>query len=160
MAGAAGGGGGAGGAGPRGRRPGRPPKHSFVCTWCVESKTPLKFVLPTQHGKKEFCSETCLTEFRKAYAKGACLRCGAVLPANDNANANSNSNSNSNNSNTNSLEKDFCSMFCYTQWSKSRLSLLRLPVVFFYRFNGITHAVKIVIANARSKCQHIVSAFG
>lgn len=47
---------------------GRPPKNR-ICTWCAESRQPLKYILPTQHGKKEFCSETCLSEFRKAYNK-------------------------------------------------------------------------------------------
>ena len=48
---------------------GRPSKNKTSCTWCGENKQPLKYVLPTQHGKKEFCSETCLSEFRKAYMK-------------------------------------------------------------------------------------------
>lgn len=55
--------------------PGRPPKAKHSCTWCGETKQPLKYVLPTQHGKKEFCSETCLSGFRKAYVRGACLQC-------------------------------------------------------------------------------------
>lgn len=45
------------------------PRNKSCCTWCVESKQSLKYVLPTQNGKKEFCSETCLAEFRKAYSK-------------------------------------------------------------------------------------------
>jgi hypothetical protein len=48
---------------------GRPSKNKTSCTWCGENKQPLKYILPTQHGKKEFCSETCLSEFRKAYVK-------------------------------------------------------------------------------------------
>ncbi|XP_066599296.1 polycomb protein Scm [Prorops nasuta] len=59
--------------------PGRPPKSKSSCTWCGETKQPLKYVLPTQHGKKEFCSETCLSEFRKAYVRGACVQCDNVL---------------------------------------------------------------------------------
>lgn len=56
---------------------GRPPK-SRLCTWCSESRQQLKYILPTQHGKKEFCSETCLSEFRKAYNK-VILRLGLVI---------------------------------------------------------------------------------
>lgn len=59
--------------------PGRPPKMKTSCTWCEENKQPLKYVLPTTHGKKEFCSETCLAEYRKAYMKGACLQCDNVI---------------------------------------------------------------------------------
>ena len=62
---------------PRGR--GRPPKLRTICTWCSETKLPLKYVLPTQNGKKEFCCVTCLSEFRKAYVKGACAHCDNVL---------------------------------------------------------------------------------
>lgn len=36
---------------------------------CNESKHPLNYVLPTQNGKKEFCSVNCLAEFRKEYVK-------------------------------------------------------------------------------------------
>ncbi|KAF4521426.1 hypothetical protein B566_EDAN010583 [Ephemera danica] len=61
------------------RGPGRPPKNRSSCTWCGEQKQPLKYVLPTQNGKKEFCSETCLSEFRKAYVKGACWLCDNVI---------------------------------------------------------------------------------
>ncbi|KAL7300347.1 hypothetical protein TKK_0006972 [Trichogramma kaykai] len=62
---------------PRGR--GRPPKLRTVCTWCGENKLILKYVLPTQHGKKEFCCPTCLAEFRKAYVHGACVQCDNVI---------------------------------------------------------------------------------
>lgn len=48
---------------------GRPPKAKSTCTMCNESKHPLNYVLPTQNGKKEFCSVNCLTEFRKEYVK-------------------------------------------------------------------------------------------
>lgn len=49
--------------------PGRPPKAKSTCTMCNESKHPLNYVLPTQNGKKEFCSVNCLAEFRKEYVK-------------------------------------------------------------------------------------------
>ncbi|CAG5076575.1 Similar to Scm: Polycomb protein Scm (Drosophila melanogaster) [Cotesia congregata] len=58
---------------------GRPPKSKNSCTWCNETKQPLKYVLPTQHGKKEFCSESCLSAFRKAYVRGACVGCDNVI---------------------------------------------------------------------------------
>lgn len=48
---------------------GRPPKAKSTCTMCNESKHPLNYVLPTQNGKKEFCSVNCLAEFRKEYVK-------------------------------------------------------------------------------------------
>lgn len=82
------------------RGPGRPPKR-VTCTWCAESKTPLKYVLPTEHGKKEFCSETCLSEFRQAYSKGACLHCDNVIRGN-----------------APSSSKNFCSTYCLNKYQK------------------------------------------
>ncbi|KAI8421830.1 hypothetical protein MSG28_009778 [Choristoneura fumiferana] len=81
------------------RGPGRPPKRT--CTWCAESKTPLKYVLPTENGKKEFCSETCLSEFRQAYSKGACLHCDNVIRGNAPPNS-----------------KNFCSTYCLNKYQK------------------------------------------
>lgn len=81
------------------RGPGRPPKRT--CTWCAESKTPLKYVLPTENGKKEFCSETCLSEFRQAYSKGACLNCDNVIRGN-----------------APSSNKNFCSIYCLNKYQK------------------------------------------
>ncbi|KAJ8927615.1 hypothetical protein NQ314_019893 [Rhamnusium bicolor] len=78
------------------KRPGGPHKI-VICTWCNETKLPLKYVYPTKNGKKDFCSETCLAEFRKAYKKGACilcLQCDNLIKAN------------------NSPSKDYCSTYC------------------------------------------------
>ncbi|XP_011874085.1 PREDICTED: polycomb protein Scm [Vollenhovia emeryi] len=90
------------------RGPGRPPKsRNSACTWCGETKQPLKYVLPTQHGKKEFCSETCLSESRKTYARGACAQCDNVIRGTPFK-----------------LEqkdgptKDFCSSFCLNAYQK------------------------------------------
>ncbi|KAK9496472.1 hypothetical protein O3M35_013236 [Rhynocoris fuscipes] len=58
---------------------GRPAKSKPCCTWCSEAKQSLKYILPTQYGKKEFCSETCLSEFRKGYHKCACAECDNVI---------------------------------------------------------------------------------
>ncbi|XP_022905806.1 polycomb protein Scm [Onthophagus taurus] len=82
------------------RGPGRPPKKIISCTWCNEGKLPLKYVLPTQNGKKEFCSETCLSEFRKAYVKGACLQCDNVIRGSNNP------------------SKDYCSIYCMNKHQK------------------------------------------
>lgn len=75
--------------------PGRSSKRSSPpnCTWCADAKVPLKYVFPTQNGSKEFCSETCISEFRKAYSKGACAYCDNVIR------------------NT-ALNKKYCSTFC------------------------------------------------
>lgn len=37
-----------------------------TCTHCQEAKQNLKYVLPVPTGKKEFCSEPCLTAYRKS----------------------------------------------------------------------------------------------
>ena len=37
-----------------------------VCCHCQEAKQTLKYVLPVPGGKKEFCSESCLTGYRKS----------------------------------------------------------------------------------------------
>lgn len=70
-----------------------------TCTWCAETKTPLKYVLPTQNGKKEFCSESCIAEFRKAYSKGACIECDNAIRAN-------------------APSREFCSTFCLNKNKK------------------------------------------
>lgn len=89
------------------RGPGRPPKLKNSCTWCGETKQPLKYVLPTQHGKKEFCSETCLSEFRKAYVRGACVQCDNVIRGTP-----------VRLEQKDSPTKDFCSSFCLNKHQK------------------------------------------
>ncbi|XP_017117500.1 polycomb protein Scm [Drosophila elegans] len=81
---------------------GRPAKRA-TCTWCGEGKLPLQYVLPTQTGKKEFCSETCIAEFRKAYSKGACTQCDNVIR--DGA-----------------PNKEFCSIMCMNKHQKKNCS--------------------------------------
>lgn len=80
------------------RSRGRPAKRA-TCTWCGESKQLLQYVLPTQNGKKEFCSETCIAEFRKAYNKGACTQCDNVIREG-------------------APNKDFCSVMCMNKHQK------------------------------------------
>ncbi|XP_058061705.1 polycomb protein Scm [Anopheles bellator] len=53
-----------------------------ACALCLETKNPLKYVLPTQSGNKEFCSEACIADYRKACGKGTCLQCDNVVRAN------------------------------------------------------------------------------
>ncbi|XP_033337714.1 polycomb protein Scm isoform X1 [Megalopta genalis] len=89
------------------RGPGRPPKSKNSCTWCGETKQPLKYVLPTQHGKKEFCSETCLSEFRKAYVRGACVHCDNVIRGTP-----------VRLEQKDAPTKDFCSSFCLNKHQK------------------------------------------
>lgn len=84
------------------RGPGRP-RLQPACTWCGETKSALKYVLPTQSGRKEFCSETCIGEYRKSESKGACLLCGNVVKKN-------------------SPNKDFCSTICMTRHQRKRNS--------------------------------------
>ncbi|KAK4303473.1 hypothetical protein Pmani_024511 [Petrolisthes manimaculis] len=60
--------------------PGRSAKNPRTCTWCFEVKSQLKYVFPTSSGKREFCSEMCLSEYRKALMKqGACANCENVI---------------------------------------------------------------------------------
>ncbi|ALC47933.1 Scm [Drosophila busckii] len=83
---------------PTQRARGRPAKRA-TCTWCGEGKLALQYVLPTQTGKKEFCSETCIAEFRKAYSKGACTQCDNVIREG-------------------APNKEFCSMMCMNKHQK------------------------------------------
>jgi len=84
------------------RGPGRPPKKTSKCNWCGEQQT-LNYVLPTQNGKKEFCSEVCIMEFRRSYSKGACLQCDNIIKSN-------------------APSKDYCSPFCMNKHQKKNLS--------------------------------------
>ncbi|XP_014476649.1 PREDICTED: polycomb protein Scm isoform X2 [Dinoponera quadriceps] len=89
------------------RGPGRPPKSKNSCTWCGETKQPLKYILPTQNGKKEFCSETCLSESRKSYARGACTQCESLIK-----------NTPVKLEQKDGLKKDFCSSSCLNAYQK------------------------------------------
>lgn len=90
---------------------GRPPKNKVpCCTWCREMKSTLKYVLPTQHGKKEFCSESCLAEFRKAYLKGSCLHCDNLISDNP-----------IRLEVQGSATKNFCSTICLSKYQKKEL---------------------------------------
>lgn len=80
----------------------------LTCAWCAEAKTPLKYVLPTQNGKKEFCSETCIAEFRKAYSKGSCTECDNAIRAN-------------------APNREFCSTFCLNKNKKKSSSTQESP---------------------------------
>ncbi|XP_055641561.1 polycomb protein Scm [Toxorhynchites rutilus septentrionalis] len=82
---------------------GTTPSSNSSCIWCGENKTPLKYILPTQNGKKEFCSETCILEFRKAYSKGACIQCDNVIRAN-------------------APKPNYCSTFCMKKHQKKALA--------------------------------------
>ncbi|XP_050299578.1 polycomb protein Scm-like isoform X1 [Anthonomus grandis grandis] len=85
---------------PMNSKRGRPPKKTVSCTWCNEVKLPLKYVYPTTNGKREFCSETCLAEFRKAYVKGqTCIQCNNIIRGSN---------------------KDYCSTFCMNKHQKNR----------------------------------------
>ncbi|XP_052869410.1 polycomb protein Scm [Anopheles cruzii] len=53
-----------------------------ACALCLETKNPLKYVLPTQSGNKEFCSEACIADYRKACGKGTCVQCENVVRPN------------------------------------------------------------------------------
>ncbi|KAM8703615.1 hypothetical protein ACLKA7_008267 [Drosophila subpalustris] len=85
------------------RARGRPAKRA-TCTWCGEGKLPLQYVLPTQTGKKEFCSEMCIVEYRKAYSKGACTQCDNVIREG-------------------APNKEFCSMMCMNKHQKKNGSM-------------------------------------
>lgn len=71
-----------------------PPRMS-ACGWCSDSKSILKYILPTLSGENlHFCSEMCIAEFRKAVKKGACKQCGNVVRSSIAPN------------------KEYCSLFC------------------------------------------------
>ncbi|CAH1714202.1 polycomb protein Scm isoform X2 [Aphis gossypii] len=80
---------------------GRPPKGKPRCTMCNDKKHPLNYVLPTQNGKKEFCSVNCLTEFRKEYVKNGCANCDNIIKG-----------SPVKQENQDSTAKNFCSTVC------------------------------------------------
>lgn len=83
-----------------------PHQQQNQCTWCAD-KQPLKYVLPTQNGKKEFCSETCIAEFRKAYNKGACKECDNAI--------------------RNGPNRDFCSTYCLNKNNKKKIGNQQQP---------------------------------
>lgn len=76
----------------------------LTCAWCNENKPILKYVLPIPGADKEFCSELCISEFRKARKKGACNQCGNVIRPNVAPNT------------------EFCSTFCFNKSQNRRNS--------------------------------------
>lgn len=85
-------------------RHGRPKKIiEVICSWCEESKPPLlKYVW--ENDKKEFCSKSCIAQFREAHSKGACLQCDNVVIAN-------------------SPNKEFCSTPCMNKYQRANNTL-------------------------------------
>lgn len=92
--------------------PGRPPKFKQYppCTWCALKEKPLLYVLPTHHGKKEFCSQTCLTKYHKVYGRGACVHCDNAIGA-----------SPVRLEQADGPTKDFCSSICLNKHQKKEL---------------------------------------
>lgn len=84
------------------RGPGRP-RLNPACTWCGETKSALKYVLPTPTSHTEFCSETCMVDYRKSESKRPCILCGNVVKKI-------------------SPNKDFCSTICMTRHQRKRNS--------------------------------------
>ncbi|XP_040160221.1 polycomb protein Scm [Anopheles arabiensis] len=78
-----------------------------TCGWCLEVKSPLNYVLPMQGIKKEFCSESCIMEYRKL-SKRTCIQCGNVVRAN-------------------APKPNFCSTFCLKKYQKKRAAGLLQP---------------------------------
>uniref|UniRef100_A0A182N571 SAM domain-containing protein n=1 Tax=Anopheles dirus TaxID=7168 RepID=A0A182N571_9DIPT len=83
------------------------PDTPVACGWCLEVKTPLRYVLPMPGGKKEFCSEKCITQYRRV-SKGACIECDNVIRVN-------------------APKPNICSTFCLKKYMKKRVAALPPP---------------------------------
>ena len=70
------------------------------CHWCSQTAKPNHYVLPFKSGRKTFCSESCLFEYRK----GACIQCGNGIQGPPFQIKN------------NSVIKDFCSEKCLNNY--------------------------------------------
>lgn len=84
-------------------RPGRPPKKvATLCGWCEEpssGKQPMhKYVW--EHEKKEFCSKSCIAQFKEAHSRGFCVQCDNVLGLA-------------------APHKEFCSMYCLNKYQRA-----------------------------------------
>lgn len=73
-----------------------------MCGWCEEpasSKQPmLKYVW--EHEKREFCSKSCIAQFKEAHSKGFCVQCDNVLGLA-------------------APHKEFCSMYCLNKYQRA-----------------------------------------
>ncbi|RWS04514.1 polycomb protein Scm-like isoform X1 [Dinothrombium tinctorium] len=49
------------------------------CSWCEDPKRKLKISFTFENVKKEFCSEACLREFKKTFAKIHCCNCERII---------------------------------------------------------------------------------
>lgn len=72
------------------------------CLWCGQTSKPNPYVLPLKNGRKTFCSEACLFEFRK----GACVQCGDTIRGSPVRIT------------SNMVVKDFCSDKCLGKYQK------------------------------------------
>lgn len=84
-------------------RPGRPAKKiATLCGWCEEpssGKQPmLKYVWEQE--KKEFCSKSCIAQFKEAHSRGFCVQCDNVLGLA-------------------APHKEFCSMYCLNKYQRA-----------------------------------------
>lgn len=84
-------------------RPGRPAKKvATLCGWCEEpssGKQPmLKYVWEQE--KKEFCSKSCIAQFKEAHSRGFCVQCDNVLGLA-------------------APHKEFCSMYCLNKYERA-----------------------------------------
>ena len=70
------------------------------CLWCGQTGKPNSYVLQLKNGRKAFCSEACLFEFRK----GACIECGDAIRGQPFQIT------------SNSVIKDFCSEVCLNRY--------------------------------------------
>uniref|UniRef100_A0A182QC87 SAM domain-containing protein n=1 Tax=Anopheles farauti TaxID=69004 RepID=A0A182QC87_9DIPT len=92
------------------------PNSALTCGWCLEVKDKLLFVLPMPGGKKEFCSEPCIADYRKL-SKGACIQCDNIIRAN-------------------APRANICSTFCLKKFQKKRFAGLPGPGEGMKALNG------------------------
>ncbi|XP_053669570.1 polycomb protein Scm [Anopheles marshallii] len=83
-------------------------KGAQKCGICLEEKNPLNYILPMDGNTRAFCSESCITEFRKN-GQRTCVQCDNVVRAN-------------------APNPNFCSTFCLKKYQKKRSPSLMHPV--------------------------------
>uniref|UniRef100_A0A1W7RA05 Polycomb protein SCMH1 n=1 Tax=Hadrurus spadix TaxID=141984 RepID=A0A1W7RA05_9SCOR len=49
------------------------------CAWCEDNKKDLKYCLNSGQGRKDFCSDTCMAEYKRAYIKSNCAVCETII---------------------------------------------------------------------------------
>ncbi len=109
----------------------RTPKIEMTCTEC--GKTMLRYKSTLQPGAKPFCSQACLSEYRRHGSHITCARCGVKIYRRFGE------------QNRGTTINAFCSRVCYTAHRREHMKITVYPKI------GSCHIHRLVAANKEGR---------